>query len=124
MCIRDSIQPRVVARTADTDTTNEARKYENTSYGIGVSVNDQLSVSFTTEEFELTEVDVAVATDAETSATPVTSVDTIQAAYNVGGMTVAIGHAEADEISYNGDNGTANDEHDNTQTFISVKMAF
>ena len=72
----------------------------------------------------MTEVDVAAATDAETSVTPVINVDTIQAAYNVGGMTVAIGHAEADEINYNGDNGTANDEHDNTQTFISVKMAF
>ena len=118
------IQPRVGARAADTDITNEARKYENTSYGLGVSVNDQLSVSFTTEEFELTEVDIDAGTDAETSATPVINVDTIQAAYNVGGMTVAIGHAEADEISYNGDNGTANDEHDNTQTFISVKMAF
>lgn len=118
------IQPRVGARTADTDVTNEARKYENTSYGLGVSVNDQLSVSFTTEEFELTEVDIDAGTDAETSATPVINVDTIQAAYNVGGMTVAIGHAEADEIGYNGDNATANDEHDTTQTFISVKMAF
>ena len=117
------IQPRSAAR-ATGDITNEVRKYENTSFGVGIAVNDQLSVSFTTEEFELTEVDIDEGTDAETSATPTIDVDTIQASYNVGGMTVAIGHAEADAISYNGDNGTANDEHDNTQTFISIKMAF
>ena len=68
----------------------------------------------------MTEVDIAVATDAETSVTPVINV-TLFKAYNIGGMTVAIGHAEADEINYNGDNGTANDEHDNTKRSSQLK---
>ena len=84
--------------------------YENTGMSVGFAVNDQLSVSYTTETGER---------NFETSSTVSYDIDmnSIQAAYSLGGATLSIARADYDNISYA--NGT-----DASDTIIAVNFAF
>lgn len=83
--------------------------FVNTSYGIGFKVNDQLSVSYTQEKSHV---------DLNTNASEETlKVNSIQAAYNIGGATVAVSQ---DDIQ--NDNYTTN--KDVKETLFTLVMAF
>jgi len=100
--------PRAADGTAAGATTVET--YVNTNYSIGVAVNDQLSVSFSSE---------TSAPEYQTSSTVAYDQDTtsIQAAYTMGGMTIAVARTNYDNVGYS--NGA-----DVTETILSVSMAF
>jgi hypothetical protein len=83
--------------------------FENTSYGVGFKVNDQLSVSYTEEKS-----DVNLNTHANEVTLKVTS---IQAAYNIGGATFAVSQSDIEN-----DNYTTN--KDNKATLFTLVMAF
>ncbi len=84
--------------------------YENTGMSVGFAVNDQLSVSYSTETGER---------NFETSSTVSYDVDmnSIQAAYSLGGATLSIARADYDNISYA--NGV-----DASDTIIALNFAF
>jgi len=113
----------------DDGLTNETQLEEGGAYGIsyamgnlslgygksfkaptGFAVNDQLSVSYTTETGER---------NFETSSTVSYDIDmnSIQAAYSLGGATLSIARADYDNISYA--NGT-----DASDTIIALNFAF
>ena len=84
--------------------------YENTGVSIGFAVNDALSVSYTTETGERS---------FQTSSTVAYDIDmnSIQAAYSLGGATLSLARADYDNIGYA--NGV-----DASDTIIALAFAF
>jgi len=90
--------------------TTNAEYYENTGISVGFAVNDELSVSYTTEESELQYAHSAQASyDVE--------MNSIQAAYSLGGATLSIARADYDNIGYV-------DGVDASDTIIAINFAF
>jgi outer membrane protein OmpU len=83
---------------------------ENTSYGIGFAVNDDLSLSWTSEESN---------PDAQTAATATYTMEitSIQLAYSMGGMTLSLSQDSAENSDYV-------QNQDEKETLVSVSMAF
>jgi hypothetical protein len=84
--------------------------YENLKYSVAYNVNDDLSLSYEREESDKSFVTTATA-DVELTSSA------IQAAYTMGGMTLAVSHGEHDNAAY-----VENSEV--TQTLFAVTMAF
>jgi hypothetical protein len=83
---------------------------ENRSYGIGFTVNDNLSVSYTNEESN---------PDAMTAATATYTMEisSIQLAYTMGGMTISISQDSAENADYI-------QNADEKETLIAVGIGF
>ncbi len=86
-----------------------ARTYETTKGSVAFNVNDALSVSFEREESERKQFVRATEYDIEAQA--------VQAAYTMGGMTVALSYGQTDNVGYA-------DGVDVEQTLLAVTMAF
>ena len=102
---KGKLETGLIAKTtgvvADTATALNAPRYESNGYGIEFAVNDQLSISYSQEEFDRTTIAPIVAGAATTVKTTVTSEqDTIMAAYNIGGATVGITLVDTDDSDY------------------------
>jgi hypothetical protein len=88
---------------------DSARLYTSNKYSVAFNVNESLSVSYEMEKSERELIANAAESDIEASA--------IQAAYTMGGMTLAVSHGKTDNVGY-----TAN--NDAEQTLFAVTMAF
>jgi hypothetical protein len=91
-------------------TTTTVEYYENRGVSIAMAVNDALSVSYTDEVSE---------SNAQHSPTVTYDVElqSVQAAYSLGGATLSLARASYDNVSYvNGD--------DQTETIIAMTFAF
>jgi hypothetical protein len=90
--------------------TDMLESIENTKYSVALNVNDNLSISYENEESN---------PDFLTSATATYTLEAsgIQAAYTMGGMTLAVAMNEFDNIEYT-------DGNDINETVFSVAMAF
>ena len=91
-------------------TTTTVEYYENRGISIAMAVNDALSVSYTDEVSEA---------NAQHSPTVTYDVElqSVQAAYSLGGATLSLARANYDNVSYaNGD--------DQTETIIAMTFAF
>jgi len=84
--------------------------YENTGMSVGFAVNDELSVSYTTETSEQ---------NMQTSSTTVYDIDmnSIQVAYSLGGATLSVARADYDNIGY----ATTVDA---SETIFAINFAF
>jgi hypothetical protein len=84
--------------------------YENTGVSVGFAVNDNLTVSYTTETSEQ---------NFETSSTASTDIDmdSIQAAYTLGGATLSIAQADYDNVGHS--EGT-----DASDTIVAIAFEF
>lgn len=74
-------------------TNTDVNLYTNTSYSAGLKVNDNLSVSYGKEK------SVANYT-VDATADRTTTIDAIQAAYTMGGLTAAVSIKNVDNLSY------------------------
>jgi len=94
----------------DSKDADAVESFKNTSMGIGFKVNDALSLSYTKEKSEL---------NLNTSSTKEVDleVSSIQAAYNIGGATVAVSQDNIDNANY-----ALN--KDTKETLITLVMAF
>jgi hypothetical protein len=109
---------KTATAAADTSTALNGDRYTNEGYGIEFAVNDQLSISYTNEEFERTDVQAIAATKTTSTKSSVTAEqDTIMAAYNIGGATVGISMIDTDNSDYT----LARDEN---KTILSLAMEF
>jgi len=101
---------RAPEATAITAGATTAEYYENTGISIGFAVNDELSVSYTTEESEV---------NYQTSSTTAYDVEmnSVQMAYSLGGATLSLARADYDNIDYT--NGL-----DASDTIIAINFAF
>ena len=95
---------------ADGVSATTVEYYENTNYSIGFAVNENLSVSYSNESSEQNFVTAStVGYDQDTQS--------FQAAYTMGGMTIAVARTDYDNVGY------ANNK-DVTETMLAVTMAF
>jgi len=87
-----------------------AEYYENTGISVGYAVNDDLSVSYTSETGEV---------NYQTSSTTAYDIemDSIQVAYSIGGATLSVARTDYENIGYA--NGV-----DATDTIIAMTFAF
>ena len=88
---------------------DSARLYTSNKYSVAFNVNENLSLSYEVEKSERELITNATENDLKAQA--------IQAAYTMGGMTLAVSHAQIDNLGY-----TLND--DTEQTLFAVTMAF
>jgi hypothetical protein len=98
-------------------TASHTYLYENTSYGIGFNVNENLSVSYTNEKSNAKRKTVATTTRVDTMAEVETEITAVQAAYTMGGMTLSIAQKGIDNMDY-----TA--ALDAKETVLAVSLAF
>jgi outer membrane protein OmpU len=92
----------------DLGTTSDEKQYENTGYGITFAINDDLSIGYNHYESD------------QDSTTDVTNeASSIQIAYSMGGASLRIAQASADNMDYS----TATSQ-DRDATTISVALAF
>ena len=102
---------------ADTSSALNGLQYESDGIGIEFAVNDQLSVSFTEEDFDRTHATFASTASTSTKTTVTSSQTTIMAAYNIGGATLGLSLIDTDNSDYT----TSRDE---TKSIISLALAF
>lgn len=93
--------------------------YDNRAFSIGFKANDNLSLSFTSEDSEILRKSkqVSGATTTNTRTNKTMNIDTIQAAYTMGGMTLSVSQKSVDNDSY-----TAEKKVD--ETILAIAMAF
>jgi len=96
--------------SADTYNSAAARLYTTNKYSIAFNASDNLSLSYELEKSNREKI-VNETTEYDLKATAV------QAAYTMGGMTLALSHAQIDNVSYTNNN-------DSTETLLAVTMAF
>ena len=117
---RTLIQPYVASGTAVT--VERALYTENTDISVGFAVNENLSVSYETSDSEIkirSTSDLGV----DTNTTNSQSSDSIQAAYTMGGMTLAISQQTTDGDGYSKEAAAAS-RNDVKETIFAVTMAF
>jgi hypothetical protein len=97
--------------------TTTAKYFENDALSVGVVVNDNLSVSFdrlvSTAEKRALVAGTAADTDISTDLT----IDTLQAAYNIGGAVVSLSRKSVEGVNYQ-------DTNDVQETIIALAMEF
>ena len=115
------LEPAIANKNAavdDTATASNGTQYRFDGLGIEFAINDQLSVSFTNEEFERRQnVAIAAAATSKTVTSVTAEQDTIMAAYNIGGATVGVSLVDTSNSDYT----TGKDE---SKTIVSLAMEF
>lgn len=101
--------------------TDYLQHIENRDWSIGYAINDNLSVSIDQSVAERYMQSVVAATGVKTDSTNSQDVQSLQAAYSLGGMTLALAHTNTD-----GDGFTKEDtaRKDNKETIFAITMAF
>ena len=92
-------------------------EYDNRAYSVGFKVNDSLSISYTNEESTRESKLKATVSDAITRADKTMEIDTIQAAYTMGGMTLSISTKDVEGDSYVTDQKVS-------ETLLALALAF
>jgi hypothetical protein len=93
----------------DEDTgVTAATNYENTSYGITFSVNDDLSIGYNHVE-----------SNQATTGNPDAEADSLQASYTMGGATIAISSVDVENAAYSSDASA-----DSKATILYLGLAF
>jgi hypothetical protein len=92
--------------------------YENEAYGIQFAVNDNLSVSYSEENYtSVTKANIVSGASSGVKTEVESTIDSVQVAYNVGGATVGITRTEVKDSDYT----KGNDEE---MTLFTLAMAF
>jgi len=125
---RNWIEPGTDGANGTLATTTEAvsstgvvdanvKHFENTQMSIAFNLNDDLSISYDKMESTAEARTVVANTRADTDTSRDLTIDTIQLAYSMGGMTVAVSQKDVDGINYIKAKASK-------ETMLSVKMAF
>jgi hypothetical protein len=119
---KGKLETGLIAKTtgvvADTATALNAPRYESGGYGIEFALNDQISLSYSSEEFD--RITIAPIVDGATTTVKTTvssEQDTIMAAYNIGGATVGLSLVDTNDSDYT----TGKEEK---KTILSLGMEF
>jgi hypothetical protein len=107
-----SLKAALIMENNDSGASNgeKIRDYETNKMSVAYNVNDALSISYEEEKSEATYI---LATTAQNDI----KAKAIQAAYTMGGMTLAVSHGSIDNVSYTAAN-------DSTETVVAITMAF
>ena len=96
-------------------TGTRVQDYENNMYSIGYAVNDALSVSYEIEKSDANKQTFAATGNTDSSVEA--EIQTIQAAYTAGGMTLSLSNKEIENMDYTTGKEAA-------ETVFAVSMAF
>ena len=107
---------RVAQRKGTSSPTEYTEGYRNKAASIGYAINDDLSVSFAREQSEKL-VRKKPTDSSRTESNVEMEIDTIQAAYTMGGMTISVSNKSVDNDSYTADKKTK-------ETLLAFAMAF
>ena len=116
---RNAITPHVSTQSAGLYVANLV---DNRDISIGYAVNENLTVSYEQSSSEV-KIKKRDAVNLVTKKTLKQDVDTIQAAYTMGGMTLALSQANVDGDGYTG-NEVGTSRKDVKETIFAVTMAF
>jgi hypothetical protein len=116
---RALIQPYVASGTGAT--VEKVQYVENTDYGIGYALNDNLSVSYEKGKSEI-KTQAVDPLNVVTKSTNSQEYESIQAAYTMGGMTMAVSQTVVDGDGYTKESTSL--RSDASQTLFVVTMAF
>jgi hypothetical protein len=106
-----------VALNTDGGSSAYTYGYTNKAYSLGFAVNESLSLSYTSEKSNK-EAKLKHATTGVTTRSDVEmQIDTIQAAYTMGGMTVSVSTKDVDNDSYSANKKVS-------ETILAIAMAF
>jgi len=105
---------RSLEYTGNNQTAADVFGYKNTSWGVSFNVNDNLSVSYA--EFESLR---GLVEGTSGIGRPVTTVESLQAAYTMGGVSLKVAMNELDNGTYT--TGTANDAD---SSLVLLSLAF
>ena len=83
-----------------TDKMGKVAHYINNAVSLGVAANDNLSVSYMMEKSEAAIPEAEAAGDGRKNGHTESEIETLQAAYTMGGMTLSIAAKSANDISY------------------------
>ena len=103
--------------SADTATALNGDAYESDGIGIEFAVNDQLSISFTSEDFSRSDKTMAATASTNSVSTVTSEQRTIMAAYNIGGATLGLAMVDTDNSDYT-------DNREERKSVISLGMEF
>ena len=103
--------------TADTATALGGDAYESDGLGVEFAVNDNLSISYTTEDFTRVHKTMAATASTNTRNSVTSEQTTIMAAYNIGGATVGVSLIDTDNSDYT-------DGREENKTVFSLALAF
>ena len=103
--------------TADTATALGGDAYESDGLGIEFAVNDQLSLSISSEDFTRTHKTMAATASTNTRNSVTSEQRTIMAAYNIGGATLGVSLIDTENSDYTADREEA-------KTIFSLALAF
>ncbi len=103
--------------SADTATALNGDRYESDGMGVEFAVNDQLSLSYSAEDFQRGDITMATTASTKTLSTVTSEQRTIMAAYNIGGATLGISLIDTDNSDYTTD-------RDEQKTIFSLELAF
>ena len=106
---------RSLEYTGNNQTGTDTFGYKNTSWGVSFNVNDNLSVSYA--EFE--SLRGLVEHSNTGSSRPVTTIESLQAAYTMGGVSLKVAMNELDNGTYT--SGSANDAD---SSLVLLSLAF
>jgi hypothetical protein len=109
----------IAAATEITTAANAAlvKRYDNTGVSLSFAVNDSLTVSVEQEESQAYKSTLVAGTSADTDNHVTLEVQTVQAAYTMGGMTLSLAMKDCDNCNYGEGVG-------DTETIAAVVMAF
>jgi hypothetical protein len=97
--------------------TTTAKFFQNDSYSVAFNVNEQLTLSYDKLSSTAEKRALVAATRADTDISTDLEIDTIQAAYNIGGAVVAVSLKDISNANYA-------QGQDIKETTVSLKMAF
>jgi hypothetical protein len=103
--------------TGTAEETDYVQYYENDMYSIGVAANDNLTISYTTEDSVVEKQQGDAATTQKTDSSVESNITAIQAAYTMGGMTLSVSTKDIEKANYT-------DKADLNETVVAVSMAF
>ncbi len=107
---------KIASASADTATALNGDRYESDGIGIEFAVNDQLSLSYSSEDFVRGDINMSSAT-VKTTTNVTAEQRTIMAAYNIGGATLGLSLIDTDNSDYTTD-------RDEQKTIFSLELAF
>jgi hypothetical protein len=108
---------RVASQKSVSANADYTQGYDNRAASLGYAINDDLSVSFAREKSKKAVRKKTTAAFVKTSSNVEMEIDTIQAAYTMGGMTISVSNKSVDNDSYTLDKKTK-------ETLLALAMAF
>jgi hypothetical protein len=108
---------KAATASADTATALNGDAYESDGFGVEFAVNDQLSISYSSEDFERTDKTMASNASTYTSSSVTSEQTTLMAAYNIGGAVVGVSMIDTDNSDYT-------DAREEKKTIFSLAFEF